>query len=273
MKITLAEEERILTDVDELERTRSRSTGRDLRRLRVSFAVRNAELDDRVRDELSSAALRTDDGKPLEGEDGQLWRVGSWHYSSSDHEPLTRYVVELEEVERVVVERLKFLGLNLAVEDYKDDAREDGPFVMTALVATSGDEIRILERALLDRMRVRDGDGYFDLERVGVDSSPRRVRFGQAVWEDAEPSVKRWVLNFVDESGDRDEIFYSMLNEPELSNLRRLALAQRAMIGRLLSDLVTAGVLPPEAPAEYAKLNGNEHELQLCKTRDVSLFF
>lgn len=270
MKITLADGERELADAEQLDPIRSRSTGRDLQHVRVTFTVRGEDLDEHISRELVAAS----NDEPLAGEDDLLWAVGSWNCYNppSDGPVVTEYTVELREVERIQVDRVAFLGLDLDVEEYAEEAGS-AQFAFTMMFTTRGDEIRTFEQGFLNQLR-GEADRYFDVRRIGVDDTPRRFRFGSVVWEQAGPGAKRWVATLVEDEGvgaDGAEQFLSF-GEPELSNTGTLALQHHAMLRRLLSDLTSAGVLPEGAAAEYLKLTGHEHQLLLRKTSDAKRY-
>lgn len=243
MRVELAGEFRELT-IQREGSVASESTGRGLRRVEVAFAC-GGRLVDAVRDQLDEASARLSRRTPMVDDEGTQWAVGDWSYSYRESEPpSTEFTVELSEVERLNATRLRFAGLDVPVEHYREiDAREEDG--MRLLIAEFVADHEVTEQI----RQLADSDGYFDLVRVGITDEPLSVRFGRYLWAwvDGEGSnLRRFHAPFVTERGDEEG---DGGEDPRAWHTSRMAVMERARTAALLDELVAAGVIDSDARA------------------------
>ena len=242
MRFALAGEYRELPGQDVLEPGTSPSTGRPLRRVGLEFVVGQeliAQLDEQLR---QASADRYSRRTSITDEDGGRWAVRDWNYSYRDSGAAT-FAVELEEIEVLQATRLRFGGLDVEVEYYSEkDARDaDEPRVIEA-------EFVLDAAATLQLNDLLNAGGYFELVRVGVSDEPLSVRFGSPIWQwlgDDRPGNRRFQLIFVTEEGDDED--GSIKRNPSDENAARITIKQRSLVGALIAELASAGVLDDEA--------------------------
>jgi hypothetical protein len=244
----------------------SRSTWRPLRRLVLDF-VAGEDLAEPLGDQFRGAASshrRT----PITDDEGGEWKVGTWTYSYRDNGSSMRYDVELVEIEKLVATRLKFGGLDVELEFY----REEDPLDERARIIVSE---FLADEAMTERLRtLADEEDYFDLVRVGIADQPISVRIGRALWEplDGEPGNRRFQVPFVTEEGDDDT---TSSTDPRSWNTSRVAIRERARLRALVNELVNAGVIDDAARARIEQTGDDSWKrewLDLFKVTDVALF-
>ena len=241
MQINIAGASRDLTHFDK-EPDTSRSTGRPLRRVELAFVTSTDAIYDQVNEELHGAR----DGKPLVDAEGTRWRVLEWSTASANGQS-SEFTVNMVELEQVEVSRITFLGHEFDVDFYTEqqDHGHEGAFLMQAEIIVPAEQVEALAATLwLDG---RDEVRYFDLVRTGVEGTPIRVRFGRILWQAEAAGARRFQLNFVQHTSEEQDAADNgsglLINEPELSTLQRMALAERGRVRALVEELRTAGVL------------------------------
>lgn len=270
MQLQLLDELREVESRD-LEPTKSRSTGRDLRRLTITFRASDAVAGDvtsQLVDAVGAEGALVDDT-------GGRWIVETHSYSYSNGDGPRRFTADLRQLEELAVTAMEFEDLRFEVLYYSDELpvdADDSLLIIAEFDATPEQATRL--QLLYEAKRDSD-DPYFELVRHvgGAAEEPLRVRFGKSVWQRLEGEQRRFHMSFVTEEGDRD--FAPLGNQPEHDNLERMALWSRETLAALLEELNAAGQLPPDALSRIRQ-RGDEawthHSMDLRESVDVTMY-
>lgn len=243
LEIVLAGETRRVRG-EELDGQYSQLAGRDLRRFRAEFAVEDESLHARVLEDLASGR----DQDPLVGEAGALWRVGTHSHWNEGGSGKHHHTVTFEEVPQPRrADRVQLPGLSITPDDYREEQREGDPLVVQFLCTLDDSAAQTLDTLIAQHRP--DGE-YFDVLLEGIESSPRRMRFGRCLFESL-PAGRRDYVVLVGEEDDEDGPSF-VLDEPHRSRLTDLALKNAAQIEALIAELVATGGLDEAAAARIA---------------------
>jgi hypothetical protein len=223
--------------VEDLASETSPYTGRQLRRISISFNV-SAEKSEEVNAELIAAR---EPAQAISG-NGIQWRVLNSSYSYEEGAATHHHQAELVEIEEPPkAESIQMLGLSLRPREYREEINEDdGMLLISILTLAEGDDNTVLETAIHEQRAMR---GYFPVIRVGVSDDPIQVRFGRCLWKD-EASGRLHLLRLVaDADVVREESAVLRIHQPELLLAQQKAAALEDMLSALLGKLGEAGVL------------------------------
>lgn len=235
---------------EDTEPATSMSTGRPLHRTELTFRTNGDDMYDRVSDELRAAQNET----PIIDAEGGRWRVESWSTSGSGQSPIEwQFTVKITQIEDVEVSAVEFLGHQFDVDFYGEHAdSDDGYFVMLIEIDVRADQVPTLATTLWGEKNVNE---FFDVSRAGVDDKPRRMRFGRVLWQALPEGRRRFQINFVSpptEGEDSEAGNGPLFNQPEVANLERIAIEERARMRALIGELQSAGVLKRDAVERIA---------------------
>lgn len=230
-------------------------TGKPVRRLSASLVVEGDAEHERLMRELGAAA---DGSDPIEGDDGEKWRVTSQEHTCQPWHPVSRYVhnVELEEREELLLDRVEFGGLSFAPDVSSWEIGPQGQVVLTVVLTLDREQNEQFEQFYGRRFETTD-DMYFPVNWVGVSQAPVAMRFGRCLWERAGEGSARHLVRLAGkgdsntgEGGNFASSLYETLNEmvePQMSRLQEQAASVQGMVNALLGELERAGTLTPEA--------------------------
>ncbi|HEX2391455.1 MAG TPA: hypothetical protein VHI77_00915 [Solirubrobacterales bacterium] len=223
--------------VEELGAEQSPHTGRDLRRVSISFDV-SAERSAEVNSELSAAQKEE---QALFG-DGVRWRVLNSSYSYQEGDSTHRHHAELQEIEELpTASSLEMLGLSLQPRKYKETADEgDGTLLIQALVEVKGNDDTVLETAIREQRAKR---GYFPITRVGVSDSPLEVRFGRCLWKGKAGDRLHLLRLVADADLEQESSPLHRIFQPELALTQRKTVAIEDQLNALVDALHESGDL------------------------------
>jgi hypothetical protein len=214
---------------------RSVHSNRDVVVGRVEFVIVDPEAQQEVADWLQSRR-RLD----LAGDGNSQYAVVSNTYSSVGFRGPWTHSVKVEEAEDLNPSELVIDGLAVKPELYEEHAEEGGITLATTFSVDAPGRKKVEER--LERHLGRPS--YFELLRVGIEDSPRNVRFGRSLWSE-HGSTTKYHLFFV-EKGVDDARPTHLDFYPELPTVRRQVADTRGLVDELLAALVETGALSQE---------------------------
>jgi hypothetical protein len=184
------------------------------------------------------------------------------HQGGSD---VTTYVPELtlEEYESHTPDQLVLPGLSLQPYAYDEGVDDHGTMRIDAKVSLKGAEADALRQLIL-------ADGYFEVRRVGLSDTPRRMRFGQVFWS-TSGDLTKFALVLVDESQDSGP--WAKIFAFDEDRAVRSAVAHYIGVIDALQDLLVAkGVATPgdiEKIKETARAKREENNYRFFEVSDI----
>jgi hypothetical protein len=172
----------------------SQHTGRELRRLSGQVVIGNEEEEERF-----AEAREAFEGKAVpEVGAGRSWLVTerSSQSRTTGTSGRTTYLHELtlQEYESHIPDQLALPGLVLEPYTYEEEVDDHGTMRIDAKVSLKAAEAEALRQLILT-------SGYFEVRRVGLSDTRRRMRFGQVFWS-RHGDLTKYALVLVDESQD-----------------------------------------------------------------------
>jgi len=231
---------RLSLRVIEEESFESRSTGKQLKRLKTELMVRGDAEHDRV-----EAALSADDPvgiEELENEGGAAtrWRIlEHWYSYTDDGSGEYSYRLKIEQQEEIAATAVFIAGLRVVPYDYSEESSDGTLMVQMRAIIAHAEQDRLLELK-------RAGD-YVEVIREGVNERPELMRLGRCLWSSDEDSIRQ-EINLVDRAWDEAEWSSVLMqfDEPFRSRAQEQLSMRAEQIERLVEALVETGVLPPK---------------------------
>ena len=231
---------RLSLRVIEEESFESRSTGKQLKRLKTELMVRGDAGHDRV-----EAALSADDPvgiEELENEGGAAtrWRIlEHWYSYTDDGSGEYSYSLKIEQQEEIAATAVSIAGLRVVPYDYSEESSDGTLMVQMRAIIAHAEQDRLLELK-------RAGD-YVEVIREGVNERPELMRLGRCLWSSDEDSIRQ-EINLVDRAWDEAEWSSVLMqfDEPFRSRAQEQLSMRAEQIERLVEALVETGVLPPK---------------------------
>jgi hypothetical protein len=152
----------------------SPQSGNVLRSMTIQFRAQKVGMHEAA---VAEALQRQSGGLFSVGESDEPdveWRVreSNWTYVGSEPWGVNHHVWRIEEVERLVCDLLRFVGIELQPYDYAEEVLESGVLRLAARALITESELEHLSRLA----------GPFDVVRVGVSDTPRQMRLTGYVW-------------------------------------------------------------------------------------------
>lgn len=249
MKVRMADWDRQVHVTSERSST-SVSTGRALRQFDAEITFETPRDDDvieKLRDEDVTVTAIMDDGSEI----SCAAKLVLSSYIEGD--PRRHYSLKLEEVEPLNLDSLEIHGELVDPDEYREDNR-DGALFCTVKARVSV--------ATLDRFWARRGaedDRYFDVIRHGITEKPRRMRFGQILWQrldDFDAEVR--TLFYLVEKVSDDDSDHLMIEDPGARGARLATARNDIILDRLLHLLVDRSIVTAEVVEQIQQMASDE---------------
>lgn len=172
---------------------KSKHTGNDLEKIEIEYSVRR----------------RTSIPDEVKSDDGKMWKVGNSRHSYTEGVPVYNYALELEEQEKLDIDKLILDDIELEPYLFEEEAKKDGLLITARVKVIRDTWNKIIE--ITNRENI-----YFPVIRQGISTEPVEMRFGKIIYSENEEEVKfRIILVEKVEDDKRLGIF-----QPELPNMK-----------------------------------------------------
>lgn len=158
----------------------------------------------------------------------------SYSYQSSNN-IIYNYTLELEQVEHNLIEELKLR--DISTKPYKYDESYDNGIIITL-------RVRLNKEKYYAFRKLQFNSTYFNVTRLGINSTPIQMRFGKIIWSKHKDYFKvefTLVEKSCDELGEENP-FNSILN-PELNNIQHKIIYQELLNNQLIDILLSKNIL------------------------------
>ena len=173
--------------------------------------------------------------------------------------------ISCEEIENTLVEELQIGSIVVRPYQYEEEIQKN------ALIITLKAEITLETlnsiKEILRIQRAQTSEQYFIVKRSGL--MDKEMRFGQPVWSKDEKSYKVKLV-LVESAYDKDDESYFGINEPDLSNAKRMISELTVKFNKLFDILVEKKILLEVEENEICKIEDSEIFSNLFDMKKVS---
>jgi hypothetical protein len=242
-------------------------TGRELRRLQVSFVIDDEATNNRIVEALEArqeVTLPDGTGQRTSFEPGKT----SWSYTDG----ITRYhhQVELTEQEHLQPTAVVLDQLEITPYAYEECIDDDGVLRIDLKTRVASPTHATLQ-AMITRCAAGD-PSYFPVVRKGLQDMPRTMRLGICTWSAHDGEFKHNLV-LVEQTADQHEPDpFVPLDYPEGRRGREMAAKTSALVTELLRALEAKGVLNADEVRQLtaaAKQQAQELALEFSRMDDI----
>ncbi|HOT07199.1 MAG: hypothetical protein A4E45_00484 [Methanosaeta sp. PtaB.Bin039] len=226
---------------------RSRHTGSDLRRIRVSITARSTQEHKSLLLELKRGEADSISSYDENGEFSGWWLVhdSSFAYVRDGDFPHYHHRVYLDEVEELELERLDIEDLSLHPYFYEEEFDCDDLSIKARVLISPSEDARL-------RSLIRSGD-FFSVVRHGIDEQPREMRFGKTILWSRHNDGFKYEIIMVDRSYDERDRPLARIFQPQTSRMQFMLAANMELLDGLIQALLEKGTLSPEEASSIRK--------------------
>jgi hypothetical protein len=160
----------------------SKHTGTELNVIEVSLTFRNENghraFLDIIRDNKIISSVDEEDHR-------KKWKISNSSYTYSNDSGPYRHTLELTEQEVLSIEKLVINGLSFQPYFYKESIDEDS-LIIDARILLTPEEYENFKK-------IRYGELYFPVVRVGISEQEKEMRFGQGLWSQNDGKIKQHI--------------------------------------------------------------------------------
>lgn len=236
------------TEVTDRSTFTSKSTGSQLERIKVEIVVRGSDSNERLIDIIAKGKEEGINSVDKQGNAEKKWKIvdSSYHYGYTNSETEANadyyHYLELEETEVLKLESLEIGGLKLEPYVYEEEFEDKYLLINPATVRVQGEANVKLKNMI-------EADDYYPVARIGIDSTPRKMRFGKVLWSEHGAKTK-YRLVLVEKAYDEVQKPTQPLKEPQFSNMEKIVSRDSELIKQLLAVLSRRGILAAEEVEE-----------------------
>lgn len=199
-------------------------------------------------------------------ENNNMEIVCSIHVNRSTHSdslPYWEFDISCKEVENYSVKELNINGKTIIPYSYEEEVF--GSALIITLKTKVDYELFEAIKNIYFSQKTDEIVQYFNVTRPGLIT--KRMRLGQPVWSKHDGSYKIQ-LTIVEKIYD-EENNSSLLNEPEMSNMKGMIAQLNLKAGKLIDKLYEKGIITEEEKNELLQKEDKDYESELFKMKKV----
>jgi hypothetical protein len=239
--------EELIVDLEEKSTFRSKHTGAELKRVRIGLIAQTLQAHRLL---LLKIKRAEQDGISSTDEEGNItrrWKIahGSFCSLGDEHNQEYYHELQLDEDEELKLETLSLNGIALFPYYYEEEFDCDDLSIKSRVMVSPEQDAHL-------RMLMKE-NGYFWVERQGINSVPREMRFSNTILWSRHGNKFKYEIILVDKSYDERDRPLARLFQPQMSRMQSVVASQAEMVEAMLETLVTRKYLTEVDVAEMRK--------------------